>query len=121
MADTRKKTLQAEYVTCEKDIFGDIETITIKDISSGKHMTLTSDQISKACLDGLIEIKYIKVSFDGKVHITKKNRKTVAEKIKSLEKEITKLEKAAVTAEDKDNLVKKRRELEKLRDQKYKW
>lgn len=121
MADTEKHILQAEYVSCEKDIFGDIETITIREISSGKHMALTPDQISKACLDGLIEIKYIKVSFDGKVHITKKNRKTVADKIKLLEKEITKLEKTANSYEDKENLAKKNIKLKKLQEQKYKW
>ena len=113
--------VHAEYISCERDIMGDIITITIKDISNGQHMTVTPEQISRACLAGLIEIKYIKVSFDGKVHITKKNRKTVADKIKSLENEIRRLEKVAITSKDKDVIIRKRSELEELREKKYKW
>ena len=83
--------IKAEYIGCTRNILGDIEGIEIKDNETHKHKVVTPEQIVKAVQEGKIQIKYIKVSSDGTLHITKKNKYTIADKIKSLEKEIEKL------------------------------
>lgn len=112
--------IKAEYVNCKKNVFNDIMEIEIRDIKTREHIWVTPAQIAQAVQAGLIEIKYIKVSFDGTVHITKKNKFTVGDKIKQLEGEIKSLEKSNLSS-DKDKAIKKRILLEKLNEVEYKF
>lgn len=112
--------IHAEYISCKRDIFSAIEEIEIRDIKTGKHSHVTPEQIVKAVQKGLIEIKYIKVSSDGNLHITKKNKFTVGDKIKQLESEIRHLEKSTLPS-DRDKAVKKSCLLQKLLAEEYKF
>lgn len=112
--------IKAEYVNCTRDIFGDITEIEIRDIQTGKHKHVTPEQIVVAVQNKLIEIKYIKVSSDGKLHITKKNKFTIGDKIKELEKEIKYLEKSSLSS-DRDKAIKKRQLLQKLLEEEYRF
>ena len=112
--------IKAEYISCKKDILGDIEEIEIRDTKTGKHAHVTPAQIVKAVQEGLIEIKYIKISSDGILHITKKNKITVGDKIKQLESEIQHLEQSTLSS-DKDKAIKKRNLLQKLLTEKYRF
>lgn len=112
--------VHAEYVSCKRDILGDIEEIEIRDINTGKHVHVTPAQIVNAVQQKRIEIKYIKVSSDGKLHITKKNKFTVGDKIKSLKAEIKQLRKSSLPA-DKDKAIRKQRLLYELEKEKYKF
>ena len=112
--------VKAEYISCKKDILGDIEEIEIRETSTGKHKFVTPDQIVKAVQAGLIEIKYIKVSSDGVLHITKKNKHTIGDKIKELETEIKHLEKSTLPS-DRDKAIKKSILLQRLEAEKYKF
>ena len=105
--------IYAEYIKCTRDILGDIETIEIRDIKTHEHRTVSPEQIVKAVQEGKIQIKYIKVSSDGKIHITKKNKITIADKIKSLEKEIADLRKRG-SREDNELVIKKERLIDEL-------
>lgn len=112
--------IKAEYVSCKRNVFNDIMEIEIKDIKTREHIWVTPSQIAQAVQAGLIEIKYIKVSFDGTVHITKKNKVTVADKMKQLEAEIKVLEKSSDRA-DREKAIKKRSLYEKLDGVEYKF
>lgn len=112
--------VKAEYIGCTKDILGDIEEIELRDIKTGKHIHVTPEQIVDAVQAGRVEIKYIKVSSDGKLHITKKNKFTVGDKIKELEHEIQHLEQSKLSS-DKDKAIKKRKLLQKLLEVDYKF
>jgi len=114
------KLIKAEYISCTRDIWGDIVDIEVRDIKTGKHAHATPAQIVATIQQGLVEIKYIKVSSDGNLHITKKNKFTVGDKIKKLESEIQNLEKSPLPS-DRDKAVKKRNLLQKLDAEKYKF
>lgn len=112
--------VKAEYISCKRDILGDIEEIEIRETSTGKHKCVTPDQIVKAVQAGLIEIKYIKVSADGVLHITKKSKFTIGDKIKELKSEIKHLEKSTLPS-DKDKAIKKSILLQRLEAEQYKF
>lgn len=112
--------VKAEYISCKRDILGDIEEIEIRETSTGKHKRVTPDQIVKAVQAGLIEIKYIKVSSDGVLHITKKSKFTIGDKIKELEAEIKRLDKSTLPS-DRDIAIKKSILLQRLEAEKYKF
>ncbi len=112
--------IKAEYIGCTRDIFGDIIDIEVRDNKTRKHAHATPAQIVSAVQQGLVEIKYIKVSSDGELHITKKNKFTIGDKIKELETEIQHLDKSSLQS-DKAKAIKKRQLLQKLLAEKYKF
>ena len=112
--------IKAEYINCTKDIFGDIIDIEVRDLKTREHAHATPTQIITAIQQGLVDIKYIKVSADGKLHITKKNKFTIGDKIKELETQIKHLETSS-SPSDKANAIKKRKLLQKLLNEKYRF
>lgn len=110
--------VKAEYICCKRDIMGDIEKIKIKDLKTNESKWYTPEEIISAIRAGLITIKYIKVSYDGKIHITKKNKFTIKNKMDELEKEIKILEKSH-QPEDRNNAIIKRQQVDLLFEEKY--
>lgn len=106
-----------EYIGHTIDIFGDIEEIKVKNVETGKNCYFTSQELIQQIKAGKWKVKYIKVDFSGNIHFTKKNKKTIADKIKELKVEIRKLKKSS---SNKDKLARKIALLERLNDEKNK-
>lgn len=106
-----------EYIGHTVDIFGDIEKIKIKNVETGKNCYFTSQELIQQIKAGKWKVKYIKVDFSGNIHFTKKNKKTIADKIKELKVEIRKLKKSS---SNKDKLARKITLLERLNNEKNK-
>jgi hypothetical protein len=117
----QKPKVQAEYVSCTRDIFGKMEKVKIREIKTDKIKTVTEGQLKKAMQAGLISVKGVAISPKGELYKRKKkNRKANnprKKKIEEFQKELQRLEESGIKDIDTTNrIIFLKREIQNLMD-----
>ena len=101
--------INAELISCKKNIFGDIESLKIRAVQTGEVKTITADQAKWAIEQGKIKIKRVPLSKAGNLYVLpRKSRKNTDKNVKKL-KALTRKCHEMLTIVSEDNTFKNRK------------